>query len=56
MLNMGKQRQSVGVAPNCANHPNKNAEFNIDIEDECIAYCSRCAAQLASQGFSVRKI
>lgn len=35
----------------CTNHPNKLAEFNIDIEDECMAYCGRCAAQLASQGF-----
>jgi len=36
---------------NCVNHPNKSAEFNIDIEDECLSYCGRCAAQLASQGF-----
>ena len=40
----------------CVNHPNKSAEFNIDIEDECLAYCGRCAAQLASQGFEVNKI
>lgn len=57
MLNKnGKQRQSVGMTPTCANHSNKSAEFNIDIDDESFAYCSRCAAQLASQGFAVRKI
>lgn len=40
----------------CVNHPNKIAEFNIEIEDECLSYCGRCAAQLASQGFQVCKI
>ena len=40
----------------CKNHPNKHAEFMIDIEDESMMYCERCAAQLASQGFEVHKI
>jgi hypothetical protein len=40
----------------CVKHPNKEAEFNIEVEDECLTYCGRCAAQLASQGFEVTKI
>lgn len=49
-------QQPYNDSQTCVNHPKKSAEFNIDIEDECLAYCGRCAAQLASQGFEVNKI
>lgn len=51
-----QQQNNLNDSAVCTNHPNKLAEFNIDIEDECMAYCGRCAAQLASQGFEVTKI
>lgn len=40
----------------CTNHPHKVAEFLIYIEAEVIEYCEKCAAQLASQGFTVHKL
>jgi hypothetical protein len=40
----------------CANHPDKEAEFRITIEGEAMLYCSKCSAHLASQGFSVERL
>lgn len=40
----------------CANHPEKEAEFKIIIEGEVMQYCAKCSAHLASQGFPVEKL
>lgn len=40
----------------CANHPEKEAEFRITIEGESMLYCAKCSAHLASQGFTLEKL
>ena len=48
--------QSSGHFCSNENHPNKKAEYFIHIEDEDMFYCGKCAAQAASQGFTVKTI
>jgi hypothetical protein len=51
----GEQQQPMDWK-SCVNHPSKSAEFSIDIDEERLLYCGRCAAQLASQGFEVSRL
>ena len=37
----------------CTNHPEVEAEFKIEIDEENLNYCSKCAVHLASSGFKV---
>jgi hypothetical protein len=40
----------------CSNHPQKEAEYWILLEDDTLFYCEKCSALLASQGFQVNRI
>lgn len=50
-------KKKVVVSPRgCVNHPDSDAEFKIEIEGETFGYCGKCAAHLASNGFTVERI
>lgn len=40
----------------CVNHAESSAEFRIAIDNEILDYCNKCAAHLASNGFTVERI
>lgn len=40
----------------CNNHPQKEAEYQILLQDDLLYYCERCSALLASQGFQVVRL
>ena len=40
----------------CKNHHEKPGKYHIEIDGETFAYCEKCSAHLASQGFHVDKI
>ena len=40
----------------CSNHSQKEAEYQIQLEDDLMYYCERCSALLASQGFQVVRL
>jgi len=37
----------------CSNHPDTFANYCIKIDNEYMSYCQKCAAYLASNGFTV---
>lgn len=50
-------KRRVSLSPrSCVNHPDAEADFKIEIENETYGYCSKCAAHLASNGFAVERI
>lgn len=49
------KRELYGIKE-CSNHRDKAAEFIVETDHEIIAYCEKCAIQIASRGFNVTKI
>ena len=49
-------KNEEGEQSRCQNHPNKPSEFMAYIDGETIAYCQKCAINVASNGFEVNKI
>lgn len=50
-------KRKISLSPrSCSNHSELEAEFKIEIEGETYGYCGKCAASIASSGFTVESV